>query len=300
MKKRKARVLKKISFNLTFLFFLMLITIYIVISITKSLIVNKPDRINILKYDNNATIYSLGISDESNYLTSFNPDMKILIPGGYGYYRIGALGKLVKLEKNDMLLQKTLSYATSIYIDRYFYPNTSKIYYNSEAKKDLSLPGFKELFFYKSNSSFWDRMYLFFKLMFIEKNKVNILNTYERLNENKEKVFDKDMFDKNYKGLFYRKAYRDERKSVQIIYSNNYDSAFIIGQILEGNGIRVVDISDKTYKNQKCQVIENTKNFTDTAKSISLFFNCDLLTDKTEISDIILNLGNIENKWSIK
>ena len=197
-------------------------------------------------------------------------------------------------------MQRTISYSTSSFVDKYFYPNSSKIYYDSESKNNIELPSFKELFLYKSNSSFWDRVYLFTKFLFIKKNKISFLNTYESIDNNKEKVFDKELFDKEYNGIFFQKTYRDEKKTVQILYSKNYDRAFIINQILEGNGIRVVDILQKKDSPKKCKIIENLKDFSKTTKDISFYFNCIKKSNKSEISDIIFVLGDLENKWSLK
>jgi len=39
--------------------------------------------------------------------------------------------------------------------------------------------------------------------------------------------------------------------------------------------------------------------FSESASSLSKFFNCPLKKSKTEISDIIIYLGNIERKWEV-
>jgi hypothetical protein len=276
MKKREEKAIKKISLKFVVFIFFLLFLIFSGISIKKSFIFSRPDRINIFKYDDDATLYSLSTKDSSHYVIKFNSNLKLLIPGGYGYYRVGALGKLVKLEKNNDIFIRTISYSTSSFIDRYFYPRRVSIYYKSENDKDIKMLGLKEILFYKSNSSVWDKLYLLWKFFIIEKNKISNLEVFEKDNINKELFFDKDKFDEKYKGLFYQKTYRDENKTVQILYSKDYNSAFIIGQILEGVGIRVVDISQKEPLSKNCAVWENSKKFSKTIMNLASRFHCSL------------------------
>ncbi|MCX6732870.1 MAG: hypothetical protein NTV98_05005, partial [Candidatus Roizmanbacteria bacterium] len=58
----------------------------------------KEDRINILFYSSEPIYYSLERGGEVHYVTTFNADSRTEVPGGYGVYRMGALGKLIKLE----------------------------------------------------------------------------------------------------------------------------------------------------------------------------------------------------------
>ena len=138
---------------------------------------------------------------------------------------------------------------------------------------------------------------MFFKLVGIQNHNFIKLNAFEKINNNKDVVFDSERFAEEYNGLFFQHTYRDERKSVQILYTNNYNSADIIAKILESNGIRVVDISktDKTDKN--CRVFEKTKKYSITSKDISIYLNCKLVIGDTGISDITIFLGDKEELW---
>jgi len=124
----------------------------------------KKERINVVSSEEQIGIYSLGLSDNVNYFTTLYPDLEATIPGGYGYYRLGALPKLANLEKKQDLFKKTYSMLTSSFIDFYFYPKAAigetEIYFGKE-QKGFFLPRFFLIFFGKSNALFFDRLYLY-------------------------------------------------------------------------------------------------------------------------------------------
>ena len=92
----------------------------IVGSFRQSLFIKSRDRVNVLFYNRQVNLFSIGKDDNINYLVQFYPDIKVPVPGGYGIYRIGALGKMVLLEKKPELLKKTFAGVTSSFIDIYF------------------------------------------------------------------------------------------------------------------------------------------------------------------------------------
>jgi hypothetical protein len=111
---------------------------------------------------------------------------------------------------------------------------------------------------------------------------------------NREETF------KQLQGYFYKKSYRKEKSTVQILYTNNYQTALIISQILEGEGIRVIDISKTQKESPRCSIIQNTVPFSQTATHIKSFFQCDIKKGNAEISDILFHIGNLEKEWSVE
>ena len=83
------------------IFLVFLFGIVIFKQYTSSLFSQKKDRVNIVFYGKNTVYYSLGKYDGVHYFISFYPDVKVKVPGGYGNYRVGGLGKLVELEKKE-------------------------------------------------------------------------------------------------------------------------------------------------------------------------------------------------------
>ena len=53
----------------------------------------------------------------------------------------------------------------------------------------------------------------------------------------------------------------------------------------------------KSYKN--CIITEKSKNPSNTAKNLASYFNCKNTQADTDISDIIMNLGALEEPWLI-
>jgi len=260
----------------------------------------KEDRVNILLYSAQPIYYSLEKGGDVHYVTTFNADSRAEVPGGYGVYRIGALAKLIILEKNPELLKRAFSRITGSMIDYYFYPKTESIYYGSE--EQVRLPSFSELFLTESNASFFDRVYILFQFM------GKHLTDFEEIHIKKITTGDTILlsdttFASQYLGYFYHKSLRKENKTVQILYSDSYPAAKNISRIIDGEGVRVVDIDVSSNSNgesrkSECVVKENTKNsFSTTAKELSGFFNCILIRGKGRVSDIVIEMGKGEGEW---
>ncbi len=260
----------------------------------------KEDRINILIYSSESVYISLEKGGEVHYITSFNADSRAAVPGGYGIYRLGAIGKLISLEKNPELLKKTFSRITGSMIDYYFYPGIDAIYYGSGEK--ARLPSFSEIFFEASNANIFDRLYIYSQLIGkhltdFEEIKIKKISTGD------EVLLSDIAFAEQYLGYFYHKSLRKENKTVQILYSDSYISARNMSRIIDGEGIRVVDIdiSRKSIAESRklaCIVKENTPGiFSKTAAEISDFFNCILVRGKGRVSDIVVEMGKGEKEW---
>src|SRR3990167_7600460 len=272
MKKRIEKEVKKSLKTLVLSIISCFILVLFIIQLYKSLFITKPERINLLFLNQNPTLISLSTVGESNYYLNLYPDLKLNIPGGYGDYRVGALVKLSQLENDSELINRAIEGSTFTFLNYYFFPNKVQTYFGKAPTSKFNL-NLKNVIFNKSNASFFDKLYLLIKLVEIQSHNFIKLNTFEKLNNNKDLVFDSERFAEEYNGLFFQHTYRDERRSVQILYTNNYNSADIIAKILESNGIRVVDISkiDKTDKN--CSVFEKAKKYSITSKNISTYYN---------------------------
>ncbi|MGB9707394.1 MAG: hypothetical protein ACPL1D_01435 [Microgenomates group bacterium] len=273
--------------------------------IKKSVFLKPKERVNVVFYGEKTFFYSLA-KDGINYLIVFPPEIKILIPGGYGYYRLGGLGKLVSLEKKPELYKKTFSLATASMVDLYFYPCQSKVFYR--ATNNYNYPQLLSSFFYCSNTSTIDRIIIWFYLL-QNKNKVIYLD----FKTTKDNLFDDENFFKEKQGIFYKKIFRQKKKDVQIIYTKSDKTALKISRIIEGEGIKVSDIDlldnflirNPTFNfknldfNRSCWLIENKKKPSLVAKNLISFFNCNFYFIKTNLPDAIFILGPREDDWSI-
>jgi len=258
------------------------------------------DRINILFYSQIPVYFSFDKNAEVHYATSFQSEGRVAIPGGYGEYRLGGIGKLVMIEKNPDLLNKSFSRITGSMLNYYFYPNTDTVYYG--INDGIHLPSWTDIFLSNSNANIFDRVYVWFQ--FMGKRDTSFEEIRIKKIQSGDKILLSDAtFAEQYLGFFYQKKLRKENKTVQILYGSSYVAATNISRIIDGEGMRVVDI-DTSFKSEArsskstCEVTENTgSSFSQTAVKIASFFHCDLLKGKGRVSDIVLELGSIEEVW---
>ncbi len=300
---KSKKIKKHFKFYISVLFFVFLFLILIYKNFTNSVFFKKKDRINIVFYGEESFYYSLG---EVNYFLSFPSDIELLFPGGYGYYRLGGLGKLVFLEKRPEIFRMTFSSATSSAVDLYFYPSVPQVHYGEKKTTEIVFPSLNKIFFNKSNGNIVDRLFLAFYFIAKKPSDYKIISNFSLTKEEDRALFDEERFFRENQGLFYKKTYRNIKNNVQIVYTKSYKTGLMLSRIIEGEGIRVVDITqvqDSRFKvqgSEKCLVIEESKKASLVANDLQKFFGCQFKRGETEISDIILVLGKLEKDWEVK
>jgi len=285
--------------KLILIIFICLFIVYLLVkNFSSSVIFRNRDKVNIVFYGENTKFFSLDKKNIS-YIIYFPSDVKVLVPGGYGDYRVGSLGKLLRLEKKPEIVSRTFSSATSSFVDLYFYPKEDKIYYGDE-KEVSDFPSFQEIFFSSGNANLIDRIYIFsffFKKNYFQYQKIAGLPVKEVKGE---KIFDRESFYRNNLGLFFNFSYRKLAENLQIVYDKSYSTASLISEMAEGEGIRVVDISEGGEKGS-CQVLTKKNRLNDLiVNQLVRFFHCQKAVGEPTVSDIILELGNIEEEWAVK
>lgn len=293
----------KTIYLLVILFLALYVLAKLSFDISNSLFFNHKDRLNFVIYGPQPTFYSLGINEAGNYAIPFYPDLKTQIPGGYGYYRIGALGKLVELEKKPDLFKNTFASITSTFVDYYFYEGKDDVFYGGKGDDNAVMkPQWQQIAYMKSNATFFDRLYILLFINRLQGGSVYDVTAlpYKRLKD--DTVFRNDNFLEKYIGSFYQKTYRNENLNVQILYTkkDSYNTASLLSNLLNGNGIVVGDISQKDLKITTCIVEESVgKEHSKTARAIAQYFGCKLETGDTEVYDILFELGNLESSWEV-
>lgn len=265
------------------LLLLIILVFELIRTLRSSFFLKKRDRVNIVFYGQETAFYSLGFNDV-NYFIYFPPDEKILVPGGFRNYRLGALGKLVSLEKKPAIFQRTFSIASSSFVDFYFYPVKTEIYYG-EDKKNVFFPKTTSFFLAKTNANWLERIYLW--------------SLFSQRQVNQFRQIENPSFEDSV-GNFYQKTYRNERATVQVLYTKNENNAKLLSQIIEGQGIRVSDYAFDSNIQKNCQVLVNSKTALESAKAISDFFHCPVFNRTIDAYDIIFILGGEENNWAVE
>ncbi len=291
---------KKISKRggIIFVFFLICLFYYLFKSVTGSVFLKGRDKINVVFYGKDTRFYSL---DQKNisYLLFFPSSIKVVVPGGYGEYKVGAIDKLANLEKKPMIIGKTFSAATSTLVDLYFYPKKTSVYHQDNLNSNEA-PTFKEIFLTNSNANLVDRFFLLYFFRTNDKKVYQIIDLKPFESEDNKALFDYNGFYKKFQGSFFQKTYRNNDINVQIIYTKNYKTALLLSQMIEGEGIRVVDLSVQEKFTSGCLLVTSKKiSITKTYRRLADFFKCRLKIGETTVSDIILQLGNLEKEWAI-
>jgi len=281
------------------LIFLFIGLYFIYKNVTSSVFLKGRDKISVIFYGENIRFYSLDRKN-INYLLSFPNSVKVIVPGGYGEYKAGAVGKLASLEKNPEVIRKTFSAVTATLVDFYFYPKKTTIYHQDSPSNSNETPTIKEIFLTNSNATLIDRLFIFY--FFTTSNQEDYqtidLKPFELGHGNA--IFDYNGFYKKFQGSFFQKTYRDYDINVQIVYTKSYKTALLLSQMIEGEGIRVVDLSSKDEFIKGCLLIANKEiSTTKTYQRLANFFKCSLKIGETTVSDIILVLGDLEKEWAI-
>ena len=161
-------------------------------------------------------------------------------------------------------------------------------------------PEFKEIFLTNSNANLVDRFFLLYFLRTNNKENYQIIDLKPFESEGNETVFDYDAFYKKFQGSFFQKTYRNNDINIQIIYTKSYKTALLLSQMIEGEGIRVVDLSSQEKYISGCLLITSKKiSLTKTYRRLADFFKCRFKIGETTVSDIILVLGDLEKEWAV-
>lgn len=280
---------KNILIKICLVFLAVYCLFLLVKDLKKSFFFTNKNRLNLVIFQEKTIYYSFDLKDKSSYAVTFYPDLKVKVPGGYGEYRLGGLLKLAELEKNPALIQNTFSGLTNTLIDFYYYPDQTAIYFGKDNRRTTQAMSLSllEIMKSKSNASFIDRIFTYY-LFLNQKNQ-------QRL------TYDSKKFTDNYQGYFYNTNFRNEKANLQLIFSRSYSTAVKLSKILEGEGIRVADISqnqnDKNNNQQQCAILQSGKK-TLTAVYLADYFHCQLIDYKqTGVYDLVFYLNNLEAKW---
>lgn len=302
IKKRKNKPLVLI----TVIFLLIYSLVVFIRSVRESLLLNARDRINIVFYGEESMIVSFGISDNVNYMITFDNRDKVTVPGGYGRYSIGALGRLTEVEKDKKIIQKSFSSMISGYVDFYVVPKKNYVYPDTTAHKNNDDPEYvrrnliKRIFSQNefTNIGLLDKLLATSLILRRRQQDFIFLKTYTSETQNDEIYYSEKNFLKKYKGFFYHQSLREEGEDVQIVYST-YKSAVTLSRVIEGQGIRVVDLDpNKVESPQNCTIISSEKKRSKTTFYLSQRFGCRVKRGNVEGADIIIILGReLEKSW---
>lgn len=299
MTNQKLKIKRKniFEFYIVILLFTFCFLILVYKEITSSVFLKGRDKINVVFYGEKTRFYSLDRKNV-NYLMSFSNSLKVTVPGGYDRYIIGAIGKLASLEKKPDIFKRTFSAATSTFVDLYFYQKKTEVYYEDSNLRQM--PTFLEILLTDSNANLIDKLFLSYIFSTSNKESFQSIDLSPFKLEGNNNIFDHNLFYKKFQGSFFQRTYRKYDINVQIVYTNSYKTAQLIGQMIEGEGIRVVDLSNQDKKILGCLLVTSKEiTISKTFERLKEFFKCKTKIGETTVSDIILELGDLEKEWLV-
>lgn len=280
--------------------------LFLVLSLQKSGTISQ-ERLQFVVYGKDTKVYSLGLTDGIHYVISYPAQYKIETPGGYGEYRVGALGHLVGQEHEARILTRAMSLAAHTMVPYYFYHPSKTIWYDSSTEESEAMPSWYDIATMDSNATLYERFMIWQAVARASRADVIAISAADAhvTNPGGDKALSNYKLQKQLEAYLFQETYRQEEMNIQIIYNTSYKTADRIASILEGAGINVVDISealDDRQGEQPCVVAASTEQVraSKTAHDVASFYGCRLQVGDVDHSDIQLRLGTAEKTWLIK
>lgn len=269
-----------------------------------SIYFDRPERISVVFYSKRPFLLSFGLADNVDYVVSFDNDHKVLVPGGYGRYAIGSIGKLSQLEKRPELISQAFSSITSSFVDWYFLPNNVAVYdLLDEDSQDFSKKLFIKTIFdrqTKTNAKFFDKLYLSYLIFNHRRQDFIVVSASSIKTENNEKIFSETSFSRKVNGFFFQKSLREESAEVKLYYTS-YSAAQNLSRVMQGSGIRVVDLENSTLAGgEECTLVydQNSTAYKKTARYLKKRLNCNLKPGTVKGATLAIYLNReIETIW---
>lgn len=295
---KKRTRLAKIVFILWLPFVMLVAGIITYRNVKNSLFFSHTDKVRIVLYGKQTTFLSLGLRDNVSYRIIYPADLKIVVPGGYGFYRIGALGKLQALQNDLTLIQRSFSQATSTMVQYYFVFPENDIFYGNNTDSSSIISQIKLFMTGTSNASFLDRIYL---TLFFAQKKETVWKDLSLIEVQKEgeSILDQEATTRKWQGYLFDAAIRRENATIQVLYTSSFEAAQSVASILDGSGVRVSDVQSKPSKPASCLLTVGNTSLMQSVTVVSLqtFFHCPIETGNTGIYDILFSIGGIEKNW---
>jgi hypothetical protein len=284
MRKQKQRTPKINTVFVGFIVLGLFVLFFIFSQLQQSILFNHRDRINLVIYDKNPIMYSIGTVDNVHYKMEFDPQTSLIIPGGYGTYKMKSMGELARLDNKPVIIQKAFSSLMSSTIHFYFYNKP-----NSNDRDSI----FTKIMFYQSNVSLLNRLLL--AAMVSQKRQSDFSLIRIDTDTPPDTSIEENLFNL-YQGYFYQNDLRAENRNIQLVYHTR-SSISTISRILEGDGMRVVDISYHDEVGKGCTVLSNSKA-PSTEHYFAVQYKCIIKHGDTGGQDMVIELGSdIEKEW---
>lgn len=245
-------------------------------------------RINVAIWGEHSYVISLGKTTRQHYIFLFPNSYEVMVPGGLKGYKIGALGKLSSLEKDTQLFAKAMGQGSGVFVHKYLFSSQTEIFEDDTWVESTNFSQMKKEIFAgilaPGDLNVFDRLFVYLSLQQAKPSQTTVVRVKGAVPEL----------------LLYDKVFRNEKKLVQLVFSQSERTAYFIADFLENTGIRVADISKNPKQSSQCVIIESSDQFSQTSRFLSSYFDCNLTRGDTGLYEVQWFLNDeVENRWKL-
>ncbi len=192
-----------------FLLFGFLFLLIAAAQVKTSIFLSKRERVSIAVFGEKPYVLSYDKKNHLGHLAYFDPNILVNVPGGYGWYRLGSVSLLGKIEgQQKELLKRTFEELSGAFVDIVVYPKDSAVIDRTKsAFVDYFLSSRSKITpnFYKfSTDNIIDR-FLLKKTLRLRMDKLVILSLEkDYFKKNKKSYYRAELLDSRLKGFFYQ------------------------------------------------------------------------------------------------
>lgn len=270
----------KLNLILLFLFLFLLI---IIAQIKTSVFLSKRERVTVAVFGQKPYVLSYDKKNKLGHLVYFDPSILVNVPGGYGWYKLGSVSLLGKIEERQKeILKSTFAELSGVVVDIVIYPKDVRVeeglaadfidyFLASRSKLDSSLYQF-------STNNVFDRLFLK-KILGLRVYKLVILNAEkDYFEKNNKKYYRAELLDSRVKGFFYQDIFLESKAKIRLYYSSTdgYKAAKRLSRFIEGFGIKVIDISRSPQKKLDINacMVEFHRDYRLIGRLLADYFHC--------------------------
>jgi len=274
---------------------LLIVGLFIYKQLRESLFLGEKDRITVAVFGAQPYVYSYNPTKKLAFVVQFDPEAQLNVPGGYGWYRLGSLDLLGKIEgKRALLLQRAFGELIGAPVDYVYYPKKAALVERSEKNfQEYYLHELKKIHSKKYTHSItnWIDRLLVRGIFAVREDRLVFIDTADLVSRHgKEWRYDSELLDSRLKGLFYRESFLSSGlRAIIVTRTEAYLAAKRLLRQIEGSGIKVIEIEvNDALENKHCQ-IKGASQLKPQVRALALTYNCQAMRSQSAILQIVLD-----------
>lgn len=267
-----------------------MVLFYAIQTIRQSLLFSSRNRISIAVLAPHAFVLSFDKKTAITNVIYFNTSAQVTVPGGYGWYSLNSLPLLGAIEHKEFSITRhTFEELVGAPIDAVIIPTKIDIVDESsdpfiewffETRRSFLTPLSRQFKLSTHNIIDW---YFFRSILSTRKDKLVFVDGSIGLVPTKkdEKRYSAEKLDLTVKGFLYW-SYPSAHGAVNIFVPQKlYSAGTRIGRIVEGAGMKVLDVQSVERAPNACVLI-GARMHKDTLSSLARYFGCTIKLDESD------------------